>query len=132
MWPFAPTSSAALNPKFREVYTCVFGPNGPEYSLQGVQDVSPGGPWGAPHWGPPQGPLSGGPPASPRGGGPSRMNSSACAAEFGASFSAAAGGPPSAAAAAAAPLGGTKRRLEAAFNKSEMKQQRLCGMWHVA
>lgn len=142
------SSSAALNPKFREVYTCVHGPNGPEYTLQVVPYLSPEGSWGAPHWGVQQGPLAGEATSGGAtwGGACSKEEdlslspqtsvcSSACAADFGVSIASSTeggtlGGSP--------PRGipephicGVKRRVELG-EAPEMKQQRVCGMWHVS
>lgn len=148
MWGLPASSSSALNPKFREVYTCVHGPNGPEYTLQVVPYLSPEGSWEAPHWGVPQGPLareatSGGAPwsgacskeedlsLSPQ----TSVCSSACAGDFGVSITSStesgtlAG--PSSAEIPEPNICGVKRRLEMG-EAPEMKQQRACGMWHVA
>lgn len=148
MWGLSGSSSTALNPKFREVYTCVHGPNGPEYTLQVVPHLSPESPWGAPHWGAPQGPLEG---EATSGGAPwdgacpkeedlslspqTSLCSSACAGDFGVSIASSTeggtlGGPPSPGN-AEAHICGVKRRLEMG-EAPEMKQQRVCGMWHVA
>ncbi|KAL8434432.1 hypothetical protein ACSSS7_003163 [Eimeria intestinalis] len=160
MWGLS-SGPSPLNPKFREVYTCVHGPNGPEYFMQVVPQLAPEGSacWGAPHWGAPQGPLAGEatsavvPVASTWGsGGPcskeeevvlspqTSICSSACSADFGVSMS------PTAEAAGAlggGVLGGPTSAVQqdAAIcgakrrldlgDSQAMKQQRACGMWHV-
>lgn len=149
MWDFGSSAPAAMNPKFRETYTCVYGPNGPEYILQVVPRAAPEESWGAPHWGASQGPLSG---DVTTVGGPwgascskeeevtlspqTSVCSSACASDFGVSMSASTeaggplGGPPSPGE-GGGPMCGVKRRMERGA-APEMKQQRVCGMWHVA
>lgn len=148
MWGLTPSSSAALNPKFREVYTCVHGPNGPEYALQAVPHLAPEGSWGAPHWGAPQGPLTGEATGAgaPWGGACTKEEelslslqtsvcSSACASDFGVSISSSTeGGPlggPASPGHGEPHICGVKRRLELG-EAPKMKQQRVCDMWHVA
>lgn len=148
MWGISSSSSGALNPKFRETYTCVHGPNGPEYTLQVIPHSSPEGAWGAPHWGAPQGPLAG---EATSAGAPwgapcskeedlafspqTSVCSSSCSGEFGVSMSSSAEGGPlgglSSPGHGEGPLCGVKRRLDMGATP-DLKQQRACGMWHVA
>lgn len=153
MWGLASTSPAPMNPKFRETYTCVYGPNGPEYSLQVIPFSDGSGSWCSPQWGAPHGSLSGvAVTSSAAAGGPwggscskeeevtlspeTSICSSACSSDFRVTISSSAegGGPlgaPPSPGEAGGPRCGVKRRMDGG-GAPDMKQQRICGMWHVA